>query len=63
MPQTRKKFWETKIERNKERDKEVNRYYKKTGWKILRIWEHEIKKNPEKSLEKIIKLLKIRRFK
>ncbi len=42
MPQTRKKFWKEKIERNKERDKEVNKYYKKIGWKVIRIWEHDI---------------------
>lgn len=58
MPQTRKKFWKEKIERNKERDKEVNRHYKKEGWKALRIWEHEIKKDSEKSVGKIVKFLK-----
>jgi DNA mismatch endonuclease (patch repair protein) len=41
MPQTRKKFWKNKIERNKERDKEVNRCYKKLGWSIFRIREHD----------------------
>lgn len=55
MPRTRKKFWETKIKRNKERDEEVNIYYKKSNWKIFRIWEHEIKKNSEKIIAKIIK--------
>lgn len=52
MPQTRKKFWKTKIGRNKERDKEVNKYYKKSGWKIFRIWEHE-KHGVEKVLKNI----------
>ena len=44
VPQTRKKFWKVKIERNKNRDKEVNRRYKKDGWKTFRIWEHDLKK-------------------
>ena len=44
MPATNKKYWISKIKRNKERDKEVNEHYKKTSWKIVRIWEHEIKK-------------------
>ncbi len=57
MPQTRKKFWKTKIERNKERDKEVNKYYKKSRWKIFRIWEHEIKKNSTKTISRIEKAL------
>lgn len=59
MPSTNKKYWKNKIKINIARDKEVNKYYKKAGWKNFRIWEHEIKKNPEKSLEKIIKFLKI----
>ncbi|GBE17187.1 very short patch repair protein [bacterium BMS3Abin15] len=58
MPRTRKKFWETKIKRNKQRDKEVNRYYKKERWSILRVWEHEIEKDLDKAINKIIKFLK-----
>lgn len=57
MPQTRKKFWKEKIERNKQRDKEVNRHYKKNGWKALRVWEHEIKKDSQKTIGKIMKFL------
>lgn len=44
MPQTRRKFWEAKIGRNKIRDEEVTRYYKKHDWKLVRIWEHDLKK-------------------
>lgn len=45
MPTTRKKFWEKKITRNKERDKEVNRHYKKEYWQVIRVWEHTLKKS------------------
>lgn len=58
MPSTNRQYWKNKIKMNITRDKEVNKYYKKAGWKNFRIWEHEIKKNPEKALEKIIKFLK-----
>ena len=44
IPETRKKFWVKKIERNKARDKEVNHHYKKEDWNIIRIWEHDLKK-------------------
>lgn len=44
LPSTRKNYWLPKIERNKQRDKEVNKYYKKLGWRIIRILEHELKK-------------------
>jgi DNA mismatch endonuclease (patch repair protein) len=58
MPQTRKKFWEAKIERNKQRDKEVNKYYKKSDWKIFRIWEHDISHDSDKNIEEIVKIVK-----
>lgn len=37
-------FWHKKIERNIERDKEVNAELTKQGWKVLRFWGDEIKK-------------------
>ncbi len=44
LPSTRRKFWKDKIERNKQRDKEVNRHYRKIEWKVIRVWEHDLKK-------------------
>lgn len=38
------KFWHKKIERNIERDKEVNKQLLKDGWKVLRFWGKEIEK-------------------
>lgn len=40
---TNVKFWRKKIERNIERDKEVNDYLKRNGWIVLRFWGNEIK--------------------
>lgn len=54
IPTAKRIYWRSKIKRNKQRDKEVNLYYKKTGWKLFRFWEHEIIKN----LDKTIKLIK-----
>lgn len=42
IPAVRKKYWTEKITRNKERDKEVSKHYRNQGWKICRIWEHDI---------------------
>lgn len=38
-------FWHKKIERNIERDKEVNEKLSAEGWTILRFWGKDIKKN------------------
>lgn len=42
---TNQSFWHKKIERNIERDKEVNAKLKQQGWKVLRFWGNEIKNN------------------
>ena len=57
-PTSRIEFWSQKIKNNLKRDKEVNKLLKKTGWKILRIWEHELRENPDKVCQKIINELK-----
>ena len=53
-----KKYWLGKIEGNIKRDRKNRAKLKREGWMVLRIWEHEIKKNPEKTIEKITKYLK-----
>ncbi len=40
-------FWEKKILRNMERDKENNLALLNMGWTVIRFWGSEIKKNPD----------------
>lgn len=42
---TNKEFWQKKLARNVERDKEVNDQLTDAGWLVLRFWESEIKNN------------------
>ena len=57
MPKSNIEYWENKLSRNKIRDKEVNDYYKKENWHILRIWEHEIRENPDLIIQNIIRVI------
>lgn len=50
-----RKYWVKKIENNIYRDRKVGRELRRMGWRVLRIWEHEIKLKPEKAIEKIAK--------
>jgi len=50
-------FWREKITKNRERDKRNTRILKREGWKVIRLWEHQIKNNPEMCFYKIDKLL------
>ena len=56
-PQTRQKFWDAKIARNQARDAEVTQGLKKSGWRVLRLWEHELAPRLEKRL-----LSRLRRY-
>lgn len=53
-----KKYWLGKIESNVARDKRNGVALKKSGWEVLRIWEHEIDKNLSKVADKIQSFLK-----
>ena len=57
-PGTNKEFWNKKINSNVKRDKKINNYLKKEGWIIIRLWEHEVRKDIEKCLKKIKSKLK-----
>lgn len=50
---THKKYWIPKIERNIERDKEVNAELQRQGYTVLRYWGHEIEKEMPRVIEEI----------
>lgn len=43
-PQTNAEFWIKKIERNMQRDVEVNAYLESQNWKVMRFWSEDIEK-------------------
>ncbi len=56
-----KKFWIEKIQRNMERDQRYSRKLRSDGWSVLRFWEHDIERNPEKCMRKISRKFNERR--
>jgi len=53
IPKTNTEFWVKKIERNIERDKEVNQKLKDDDWRVLRFWESDIRKKLSECIELI----------
>lgn len=51
-------FWISKIERNIQRDIEVNKQLTEEGWTVLRFWGRDIKKNCSGCADKIQESLK-----
>lgn len=55
LPQTRREWWEEKLNRNIENDRKAVRNLKTDGWKIITIWECSLKPaNLNRSLAKLI---------
>src|SRR4051812_2496654 len=40
-------FWIGKIGRNRRRDRQITRELKSRGWRVVRIWEHDLGKGRE----------------
>jgi len=53
LPAVRGVFWKNKITTNKARDKKVSAFYRRRGWTVFRIWEHDMKKSIDRLLHTI----------
>jgi DNA mismatch endonuclease (patch repair protein) len=61
-PKQNAEFWLTKISKNQARDRLVNRELRKAGWRVLRIWEHELtRKRALRTLARIRRVVELRK--
>ncbi|MFX0555967.1 very short patch repair endonuclease [Maribacter sp. CXY002] len=51
---TNREFWIAKIERNMQRDTEVNQKLNELGYTVFRFWESDIKKSLDFCIQKVI---------
>jgi DNA mismatch endonuclease (patch repair protein) len=47
-------FWQAKIEKNRRRDAQNFRRLRGMGWKVIRLWKHELQKDPDGCIERIV---------
>jgi len=58
QPKGNRSFWKRKFARNQARARLVNRTLRLAGWRVLRIWEHElVRKNESRSSQRIRRAL------
>jgi DNA mismatch endonuclease (patch repair protein) len=50
MPANNRPFWKRKLAANRRRDLLVTRTLCRAGWRVLRVWEHELAKKNEARL-------------
>ena len=53
IPKTRTEFWIKKLQRNVENDKKHISELETSGWKVITLWECELEKNFEQSMEQV----------
>jgi len=58
IPKTNLEYWGKKLKRNQNRDNEVNDYYKKNGWYLKRVWEHEVKNDLDSVIENLAEFIR-----
>jgi len=58
FPVTRRAFWLKKFAANRARDRRVNRELRRLGWRVVRIWEHQLTRRNKPSLDAIVRRLK-----
>ena len=54
---TRTEWWVAKIQRNMQRDREVNDKLRADGWTVVRLWESEVLQNPQQAASRVLEAL------
>lgn len=57
-PRTDAARWALKYRDNKARDRRVNSSLRRAGWKVLRIWEHEVNSDLPQCIDKIVRAIR-----
>lgn len=50
QPASNRTFWKRKLARNRRRDRLVSRTLKNSGWRVLRVWQHDLLRKNEQNL-------------
>lgn len=57
IPKNNRDFWAQKLRRNIERDAESTQWLEVQGWKVLRIWEHDVEASPADCARRVAAML------
>jgi DNA mismatch endonuclease (patch repair protein) len=60
-PRNNAKFWREKILSNRSRDRARDKSLKALGWKVIRLWEHQVVAATDKCAHRIVKAVLARR--
>lgn len=55
-PATNREWWDWKIQRNRERDRDTTELLTGKGWRVVRVWEHEDPSHAADRIELMVRL-------
>ena len=55
---TNAQYWIAKIQANMRRDRRQSASLRRLGWKVLRVWESEVLRNPERVVRRILRIVR-----
>jgi DNA mismatch endonuclease (patch repair protein) len=56
-PATNVAYWRGKFALNAARDRKANRLLRQAGWRVVRIWEHSVKKQHARVMARLLRIL------
>lgn len=56
-PKANRRYWIAKFCSNRARDRKINRQLQALGWTVVRVKEHQLKKNPQLVIRRISELI------
>jgi DNA mismatch endonuclease (patch repair protein) len=59
QPMNNKAFWAKKLAANKSRDRLVSRSLRKSGWRVVRLWEHDLVRRAGECIRRVRRTLKV----
>ncbi len=60
-PKANSSFWKTKLKNNIERDRLVNSGLRENGWRVIRLWEHEIENDLQSAVRRTVAFFRRKR--
>jgi DNA mismatch endonuclease, patch repair protein len=56
-PRTRNEFWDSKLKENVDRDRRQTLVLKQLGWRVVRLWEHEVWEDLDRAARMVVDAL------
>jgi len=57
LPRSNREFWIAKFRRNRARDRQKRRTLERAGWRVLEVWEHDVRDDLARAIRTVQRLI------